>query len=197
MKLISVSFFWSRILLITGLNMILSWSYAQSILPVENNKIVFYEVTSTDSIPKELLHQNAYNWLVAQKFTSIVDSLTAEGHKLSAVSEYPVYATGYLTKRQNGSISYKIQIEVKENKYRYRFTDFVFHYYHENRNYQVVPTGKVKPLEDTNASGWQKTWEFNKKTTYVLVNSLISDLKKAIVYNPTQEKMAKGPAKEW
>lgn len=192
-----VCFGWMRFLGVIIIGISFFSSNAQTLLPVEDNKVVFYEVNAIDSLPKEILYQNAYNWMISQKFTSITDSLTSEGHKLTATSEFPVYAQGYLTKRQNGVITYTIQIEVKEKKYRYRFADFVFHYYRENRNYQLVPTGKVKPLEEESASGWQKTWESNKRTTHTMISNLIVNLKKDIVHNPAQEKMAKGPAKEW
>jgi len=173
------------------------WACAQATLPREADKVVFYEVVPADSLSKEVLYQNARNWLIAKQLELRNDSLVSESHKLIATGQFPVYATGYVTKRQNGVVTYQLQIEVKEHKYRYRFSDFRFHYYQENRNYQLVATGKTKPLEDAKAPGWQKSWESTQRNTSIIITNLITDLKAAILQRPATEKTAKIQPKDW
>ncbi len=184
-------------LLAVVLCVVCHWAYAQATLPMEGGKVLFYDVVPVDSLSKDILHQNARRCLTEHAFAEVADSVTTEGYTLTSTGKFPVYATGYASKKQNGVITYTLHIDIKEKKYRYRFTDFVFHYYRENRNYQFVPTGKTKPLEDSTASGWQKTWESNKKTTQTSVSTLVRDLKECMEQHLSSEKTVKTPAKEW
>jgi hypothetical protein len=172
------------------------WVHAQD-LPTDAGKVLFYDVVQADSLSKDRLLQNAQHWLTTHSFDKKTDSTTAEGFSITAANQLPVYATGYVSKKQNGIVTYTVQIEVKDNKYRYWFTNFVFHYYRENRNYQLVPTGKTKPLEETTANGWQKTWDFNRKTTGQHITSLIKELKTDMNRRPVTEKPAVVQKKEW
>lgn len=164
-------------------------AFPQTQFPLDDQKkIAFIEVVKADSLSEKTLYSNAKTWLVANGYhitSSQADSLAG---KLMATTELPVYARGYLFKKIHGKIAYTATIEIKENKYRYNFSHFVFQYHKEDRNYKMVPTGKTKPLEEENASGWQALWENHLKYTYTAVNNSISTLKAAMLAKPEVKK---------
>ncbi len=193
-----VSLKYVKPLLVMALCIVFHQADAQTVLPLEAGKVVYYDIVEADSLSREILSENAHRWLSAQNFASIADSVTADGYKLVANNQLPVYATGYVSKKQNGIVTYNLLIELKNGKYRYRFSDFVFHYYRENRNYKLISTGKTKPLEENTASGWQKTWEYNQKLTHQTINALIETLKKEMQHHPAAEKTTVAKEeKEW
>lgn len=154
---------------------------AQSALPVnETGRVTFTEVVKTDSLKKALLYTNAKKWLSANGFQLTATPEDSAAGKLVGSQEFYLYARGYISKKIHGKIAYTATIEVKDNRYRYAFTDFMFAYYKEDRTYNMVPTGKEKPLEETKASGWQSLWEQHKKTTQTKINSSINSLKAAM-----------------
>ena len=159
-------------------------------LPLETGEVVFEDVVSADSLSADLLCDNAHRWLAAHKMQLTADSANSSGCQLYAIGEMPVYTQGYMSRHLNGMVRYRLRLETKAGKYRYRFDGFVFHYYHENRNYQQVPTGKTKPLAEEKAPGWQKTWDYNRNTVRRNVENFAADLKKQLPQLPVTEKVA-------
>src|SRR5690348_5723510 len=105
----------------------------------------FSNVVVADSLSHEFLFHNASRWVNSLKDEKVVlsqnDSING---KIEGESSYLVYTQqAGILKKLSGRISYKISIEVKDNKYRYHFSDFVFHYYKQDRNYNMVETSKV------------------------------------------------------
>lgn len=168
---------------------------AQAVLPVdEQGKVSFNEVVLS-TMPKEALLADAKSWLIDQGL-KIQKEDTATG-TVTAFNEVAVYDKGYITKKIHGKVKYQITIDVKDNKYRYTFTDFSFIYYKENRNYRMVPSGKTKPMEEVKAEGWQNLWDNHKKTTKALVETSIAQLKTAMLMLPkTIPPVANQPKKE-
>jgi len=169
--------------------------HAQGLPLDEQNKVSFYEVVKADSIKAGLLYTNARNWLLSRGYTlTEADSLKG---RLVASHSFPVYDKGYVTKKIHGKISYRLRVEVKDNKYRYEFNDFVFAYYKEDRYSHSVPTGQTKALEEKTASGWQKLWEKHRSDTQAKIEALTNQLKVAILILPkTSGEMAKQTKKE-
>jgi hypothetical protein len=129
----------------------------------------FSNVVVADSLSKQFLFQNALRFVDDLKGNNEKAMLSQNDSilgKVEAESSYFVYTQqpGML-KKLSGRVSYKISIEVKDKKYRYRFNDFVFHYYKQDRYYKMVETIKVKSLNDPSASGWQKLWDSHRSTT--------------------------------
>jgi hypothetical protein len=176
------------------------FTYSQGLLPTdENGKVAFIEVVKTDSLGKDVLYENARKWLQDNNFQfqfSPEDSLAG---KCVAKQSFTVYARGYISKKIHGKITYTLTVAVKDNRYRYEFSNFNFDYYKESRNYEMVPTGKHKALEEPNASGWQSLWEQHKKTTQSTVNNTIRSLKAAMIEVPkpkTETVMSKKSASQ-
>ena len=177
--------FYILLLIIPGL------AHAQLLPLDEQGKVSFYEVVKADSLKADLLYSNAKNWLQSRGYT--LAEMDSVGGRLVATNAFPVYDKGYVTKKMHGKVGYQLSIEVKEGKYRYQFTNFVFAYYKEDRTYRLVPTGKIKALEETTASGWQNLWENHRKNTLLTVENLIGEMKTMI---PTQPKASVVIAKQ-
>ncbi len=142
------------------------------------------EVVIAEGFSRSILYSNELKWLkglsrVDGKLSSIAkDSIAG---KISGNFEFLVYAQSGILRKVAGSISYHFSVETKEGKYRYSFTDFVFHYYAQDRNYRIVKKGNTKPVEETIALGWQKLWSEHRKTANIWVSNQIDELKVKIV----------------
>jgi hypothetical protein len=152
-------------------------SFAQVNLPKgEDGKITFEEIVRVDSVPKAVLYKNAKEW-VYRIYKQTEKSIRCDSNLISAKGHYLVYTRGGVSKEIHGAIRYDLTIDIKDNKYKYKFTNFVFEYYKQNRNYQYVPTGKEKPLEDEKFPAWEKPWENHKKEVNEKIPHIISTLK--------------------
>lgn len=152
-------------------------------LPLDNQgKVTFYEVVPADTLRATTLYAHAKHWLHQYGYTlSTADSVAG---RLVATQALPLYDRGYLTKKLHGKMRYQLTLEVKDGRYRAQFTDFVFDYYHEDRAYHLVPTGKTKPLEEALAAGWQKLWQTHRHDTQLGISTLQAELKTAMLAVP-------------
>ena len=155
-----------------------------------SGKITFVEVVEADSMRKEELFQNATLWFegfkkkVKTKMTRFEkDSINS---KLSGDFQFMVYSQSGILSKTSGAVSYTLTIEMKDNRYRYVFTDFIFHHYKQNRNYEYVETGVTKPLEEVQAKGWQKLWDSHRLTAYNKTGEEIKSLKTKILEREKQ-----------
>lgn len=176
-------------------------SNAQEILPVDDStkRITFEAIVKVDSTPVMTLQAKGEDWM-RRNFKS--ENSTAQSDAISGYIQsegsFFVYTKGMVSKEIHGAIRFKVSIDVKANKYRYKFYDFVFAYYKQNRQYQYVPTGKVKPLEDKKFPGWEKPWQRYKNETYVKINAYISSLNTAMIYKkPVEEKKPVVKKEQW
>lgn len=160
----------------------------------ESGKIYFYQVVKADSAKKDFLYHNALRWYYSlrnpdlQMALSLLDSVKG---KIEAKNEYSVYSQTGVLRKLSGKITYNSSVEVKDKLYRYTFSDFVFHYYKQDRTYKIVETGKTKDLEDLKASGWQKLWDQHRITIFKKITSDIIQLKTIIVEIPVDPKKQK------
>ena len=145
------------------------------------------EVVVVEGFTKAVLYPNALKWLkglthVDGKLSAVEkDSIAG---KISGNFEFLVYAQSGILRKVAGSVSYHMQVETKDGKYRYSFSDFVFHYYAQDRKYKMVKTGKTKPLEEDEAMGWQKLWTDHRKGTQDRVSTQVAELKTKIIEVP-------------
>ncbi|HYG40146.1 MAG TPA: hypothetical protein VD908_16070 [Cytophagales bacterium] len=139
---------------------------------------VFSEVIVVDSLDSGNLLKTGKEWVVENGFTSID---TSGLNEVKAENSFFVYQKGLISKQVHGKISYTFLLEVKNNKYKYTFSEFTFHYYKQNRNYEMKPTGKEKSLNDPTAKGWQKTWVQHKYSTKKDILLFIQSLKESLI----------------
>jgi hypothetical protein len=140
-------------------------------------------IETMDSVKKGELFQRSASFIADisdPNFKVLSVEKDSLNDKISADYQIMIYAQSGVLKKIQGAVSYSLTLEVKDGKYRYSFTDFVYHYYGQNRSYQTVDTGKKKKLEETKASGWQKAWNECKATTASKVQKQIISIKHAM-----------------
>ena len=163
-------------------------------LPLDQyGKIDFEEIVKMNGYDRQQLLANARAW-VNQTYDYNKKSIRFDSNVVVATGRFLVYVKGAFSPQTHGAIRYKVIINVKDDKYLYQFTEFVFEYYSMtamNRyKYVPAPTGKEKPLEDATFPGWEKPWEKDKQITYDRITKEIEDLKGAmfIKYTPQASK---------
>ncbi len=158
-----------RLMLLPTLLIIASVSYfttnAQVVMPKdEEGKITYLEVLSMDSIPGDTVFNRIVSW-VKYTYPQSKSTIDTINKALATRGRFLVYTNPGVLKEIHGAIRYDLKIELKENRYRYTFTNFVFEYYKQDRNYKYVPTGQTKALEEEKFAGWQTPWEKHKNNT--------------------------------
>ncbi len=168
--------------------LLISGGVGAQYLPVNGSgKCEIAEVVLAEGFSKTMLYSSDLQWF--KTLAGGEDKLSAfqydsiEG-KTTANYEFLVYAQSGILRKIAGAIRYHLSVEVKDGKYRYTFSDFIFDYYKQDRNYHMVKTGKTKPLEEPEAAGWQKLWTQHRKTVFSLVNQQIAALKIKIIETP-------------
>lgn len=160
-------------------------------LPVnEEGKIIFEDVVVVENMSKDVLFINAINYGERVKKASERKTSMYANPREGVVSKegsFYVYTDGLFTPQIHGEIKFTVRLEVDQNKYKYRYTDFVFQHYSKNRYGQYAPvSGKVKPLEEEKYAGMQKTWEQHKKLTREHIENHIRELKIQMQEIPTK-----------
>lgn len=154
------------------------------LFPIDSTtqKITYSNIEILDSIPTAKIYKNAEQW-VENNFKNRKNYDTQfnlkEGY-ITCNTGFLVYTKGIASKQIHGEITYNIKIDIKDNKYRYTFSNFVFEYYKMNRQYKYEPTGRLKPLEEPKYPGWQTVWNKHKILTSRDIQHLISTLKVAM-----------------
>src|SRR6185437_15114718 len=157
-------------------------------LPIdEKGKINFQEIVKQNGYTKQQLLKSATAW-AQETYEYNSKSVHIDSNSVTITGRFLVYVKGAFSKEIHGAIRYKVYVSVKDDKYFYQFTNFIFEYYKINRQYKYVPTGKEKPLEDQEFPGWQKPWEKDKVETYNRVTKEIDSLKGSMLAKPAPPK---------
>lgn len=142
-------------------------------------KIVFIEVVNT-TIGYDTLVQNLQNMGFEEAPEG--DEKQGFGKELS----FMLY-NKRISKVPYGRLTYDVQVEVKENRYRYVITGFVFHEYERNRygRHEEKRNGQMA-LERLLVNP-DKQWEDHKQTILKKIESEVAILKSKIVAVPVEE----------
>jgi len=165
-------------LVITGLTVIGQSNQLPSLN--ELGQITYSEVVQVEETSKEFLFTSAWNYL-----QSLVDNhkILKKGPYINEDSTEVYLPLAYTVYRDfpvhspHGVIRYQLTVSVKDGRYRYMATDFVFHYLERNRYGKFVEVkGKSKPLEEPFYKGSQKLWDQHKQHTGEKVRTLTAGL---------------------
>jgi len=128
----------------------IAFAQKDSLAMDENNKYIYYQVVTQPGLPADTLYNRALYFF---KTAYSKKDLKLEGNDkdkgvLTGPGSFLVSKKSLVTSHEDGSVAFTLHIEVKEGKYRYWFTDFVFNPYQRNRynSYESVP-GIYIPLE--------------------------------------------------
>jgi hypothetical protein len=152
------------------------------LFPIDSvsQKITYTDIVVLDSsFTASILYKNAEiffqeNFPKSANYNTQFD--LKEGF-ISCQNAYLVYTKGGISKEIHGKITYDVKVEIKNNKYRYTFTNYIFEYYAINREFKYMPTGRLKPLETKKYHGWQPAWNKHKRMTHEKMITLIQKLK--------------------
>lgn len=121
----------------------------------EHNKYIYYQVIDIPGVPADTLRLRGLDFLkTAYPKMKIKSSATSD---LSGQGKFLVYGGISVLKHEKGEIDYTLNIEFKDQKYRYWLTNFTFTPYERDRYNNYVPKQGVSvPLETA-------TSKFDKK----------------------------------
>lgn len=112
----------------------------------EHNKYIYYEVVDAPGASADSLNKNGKGFI---EHNYPKDKPVYQGNDhVSIRDKFLTYSA--LVKHENGEIAYTLNVEYKDDKYRYWLTDFLFTPYERNRYGMYVPVNGVNtPLEIT------------------------------------------------
>jgi hypothetical protein len=116
-------------------------------LPVdERGKMIYYEVVASGKTPADSLLTRARTFLESDKKFKISTSTTDTA--IAATGKMMISKSALGMARPMGAVDYNFNVEVKEGKYRFWLTDFVFIPYSRDRYGNFVPETNIGvPLE--------------------------------------------------
>jgi hypothetical protein len=171
----------------------------QILFPVDDyGKYRFQEVVEVPGMNKEKLFENGQAFI---KKIKVMDSKKKyfmsddSTFTLSNKGSFYVYQYGSVNKAIDGAVEYDITVEIKDDKYRYTITNFIFNEYKRNRYGKFEPvSGKSMPLEAEVSGMNKKSWEKNRQVVYDKTQELIQNLYGEMIY--TEKKATKKVNKE-
>jgi len=177
------------LLLVAGLAISGMVSAQKSLLSIdENNKYIYYQVVDRPGVSADSLHKNAV--LFMNDFYAKEKSLKLTNAGASVKDKFLTYTS--LVKHENGEMTYALNIECKDGKYRYWITDFVFTPYEKNRyGMFTAVNGVTIPLEKASDKLVKKDVEGYFEQTGAFCKQLGDKLKKYMVEGKAQPKVDK------
>jgi hypothetical protein len=113
----------------------------------EHNKYIFYQVSDMPGFPADSLHARGLSFLktLAPK---IKLKTGGKENNISGEGKFITYNSTSLLKHESGEVNYVVNMEFKDQKYRFWLTDFTFTPYERDRYNNYLPKlGNDIPLE--------------------------------------------------
>ena len=185
------------VFLITG---IFYYSLAQETqFPIDDlGKYTITEVVELHGIDKDKLFSNGEKFMKKIKVLNSKKKyykIEKENYIIRNKGSFYVYRIGSVKKGIAGAVEYDIDLEIKDGKYRYTITNYIFNEYQRNRYGKYEPVkGKFKPLEMEVSSINTKEWKKHKQVVYDKSLELVQNLHSGMIY--AEEKKNKNVKKE-
>ncbi|NHA04374.1 DUF4468 domain-containing protein [Mucilaginibacter sp. HC2] len=116
----------------------------------ENDKYIYYQTVTQEGLSADTLYSRGFYFFKSAYPKDKLKLSTTDKAQgvLVGSSGFLVSKKSFVTTHEDGEITYTLRVEVKDNKYRYWFTDFVYVPYQRNRYnvYEPVP-GVTIPME--------------------------------------------------
>ena len=167
----------------------------------ENGLYTFTEVVDLPGIKKELLLENGSAFMKEIKvLQSRKKHLEVDKAAFSITNKgsFYVYRLGSIKKAIDGAVEYDIILEIKDGKYRYTITNFIFNPYERNRYGTYEPVkGKYIALEANMTSLNQKEWEKHREVVFDKTTDLINNLYGSMIYSETKKSKKVKKEENW
>ena len=161
-------------------------------------KYTITEVVELHGIDKDKLFSNGETFMKKVKVLNSKKKyfkIEKENYTIRNKGSFYVYRIGSVKKGIGGAVEYDIDLEIKDGKYRYTITNFIFNEYQRNRYGKFEPVkGKYTPLEMAVSSINKKEWEKHKQVVYDKSQELIQNLYSGMIYD--EEKKNKKAKKD-
>jgi hypothetical protein len=172
----------------------------------ENNKYIYYKTADQPGAVADTLYDRALSFLTKAYTKKELKLVKADksGNALNGAGVFVINKKNFFGgNSEGGELAYTVKIEVRDNKYRYWLTNFVYQPYQRNRygNSEIVH-GKDIALEK--ASEKLSKADFNTCLNQVLISSKqVGDklktymLKASFVEHHDVKKVKRVSTKEW
>jgi hypothetical protein len=175
---------WRKMSLLLSL-VLSTYVCAQDVMPKdESGFFTYYDIVELPGYPSEILLKNAKDFL---KEFSVRGSkkkyfeFDKQALKVINKGSYKVSNMWGLGKHTDGIVMFDMNVEIKEGRYRYIITNFVFQEFKRNRYGKHEPVkGSEKPLEIEVSKLSKPQWEKHQQHTHEKIQSLIMDFKVAM-----------------
>jgi hypothetical protein len=153
----------------------------------EHNKYIYYQVVNMPGLPQDSLHERGLYFLKTAYPKTTLKTVTAEG--VEGEGKFLLYGGVSVLRHENGEISYELNIEFKDQKYRFWLTGFVFTPYQRDRYGNFVPQqGMYIPLENALTKLDKKELDGYLDETAVFCKQWGDKLKMYMLKVPAQKK---------
>ncbi|RFZ84943.1 DUF4468 domain-containing protein [Mucilaginibacter terrenus] len=117
----------------------IAFAQTESLQLDENSKNVYYAVVEKAGLNADSLYMRGLSFVSKYYDDDLAKNQTQNA--ITVKGRYVVYTSSLASKKQGGDVTYKLSIETKDGRYRYKFTDFVFTPYKIDRygNMVAVP----------------------------------------------------------
>ena len=113
----------------------------------EGNNYIYYRVIDKPGLTADTLYKRGWDFATAFNPSARPAKGQAE-NTLNTSGKFLVYTGVSLMKKEGGQINYTINIQTKDQRYRYRISNFVFIPYQRDRFGNMVPIPGIEvPLE--------------------------------------------------
>ncbi|OCX51518.1 hypothetical protein BEL04_15955 [Mucilaginibacter sp. PPCGB 2223] len=119
----------------------------------EHGKYIYYHVNAGGHSGANVLLVRALDFfdMPANSANFKITDKDANAKTVDVTGFFAVQSTTSLTKHDDGKITFKLRIEVKDGRYRYWLSNFVFIPYYKDRYNNLVPKPGVEiPAEELN-----------------------------------------------
>ncbi len=157
----------------------------------EHNKYIYYQVADVPGLSVDTLHTRGINFLKAY-YPKIKLKPVADGKNIAAEGKFLSYGGTSVLKHEKGEVTFTLNIEFKDQKYRFWLTDFVFTPYQRDRYGNFVPQQGIDiPLENAASKFEKKDVDAYLDETGAFCKQFGDRLKQFILNVPKKEEVVK------
>jgi hypothetical protein len=143
----------------------------------ERGKYIHYEVVENRTVPTDSLKARAIAFIALKKMKSVRNDSSG----IVAAGQFIIIKTALMLAHPSGELQYNFTFEMKEQKYRFWLTDFLFIPYKRDRYGNFVPSNPIgKALEDNpgklNAGEWASYVDAARKQSAVFASQFKASL---------------------
>ncbi|PJJ79564.1 DUF4468 domain-containing protein [Mucilaginibacter auburnensis] len=154
------------------------FAQADSLVIDENNKYIYYQVVAQPGSSADSLQARAVYFAKKAFADSKLKFKKSEKGTIRATGGVLVSKKSSIGLHEDARIDYTMVIEVKDNRYRYWFTDFIIVPYARDRYANFVPvSGKNTPLENGLSSLSKKDFDGYTAKLFATVKDIGNRLK--------------------